>query len=326
MNPVRGMVSVVIPCYNNAQYLRRCIDSVLAQTFTDFEIIIVNDGSTDNPSSVLSDIDDPRLHKIIDMPHSGVSTARNVGIYHAIGEYIVFIDGDDWVENNHLELLVVAMESADCAVIMMQIDYPERCFLDKAILKFFKSNREIRHRDFNLLFENYLLSSPCNKIYRANLVKHLNYLQFDRSITYAEDLLFNLEYFQMLKSVVLLPEATYHYVKHGESGTTRFHQNTAYTLSRISCNVKKSFGPNLSRETLSILMKHYLWGLFNLHHTDSHLTDFQVCAEINLILSIPEYDEAKSVLSTIGISRNLQLLLKYGNHTLIHTCLKHKIR
>ncbi len=326
MNLIRGMVSVIIPCFNNAQYLRRCVDSVLTQTYADFEIIVVDDGSTDNPSSALSGIDDPRVRKLITMQHHGVSTARNVGIYHSSGEYIVFIDGDDWIERNHIELMVNAMHHADCAMIMMQIDYPNSSYIDDSIVGLFKSNRVIEHHDFNLLFENYQLSSPCNKIYRTRLVKQSNYLQFDCSITYAEDLLFNLEYFQMLKSVVLLPETTYHYVKHSGSGTTRFHQNTAYTLSRISSMAKRLFGPNLSQETLAVLMKHYLWGFVNLHHKDSHLTAPQICAEISLILTLPEYREAKSMLSTIGISRNLQLLMKFGKPAIIHKCLKHKSR
>lgn len=322
----RGLVSVIIPCFNNAQYLRRCVDSVLTQTYDNFEIIVVDDGSTDNPALALEGIDDPRLHSLITMPHHGVSTTRNVGIYHSTGEYIVFIDGDDWIESNHIEQMVNAMRQADCAMIMMQIDYPDGNHVDNSIVNFFKSNRVIGHRDFNLLFENYLLSSPCNKIYRTSLVKQLNYLQFDRLITYGEDLLFNLEYFKMLKSVVLLPVTTYHYVKHNDSSTPRFHPNTAYTLSQISTMTKRLFGSNLSQGSLKILMKHYLWGFINLHHRDSNLTDSQICAEIGLILALPDFREAKSVLSSIGLSRNVQLLMKYGNPFIIHKCLKLKFR
>lgn len=326
MNLIKDLVSVVIPTFNNAPYLRRCIESVLAQTYDKLEIIIVDDGSVDNPQSVLSDITDHRLRGIISMPHNGVSTTRNAGIMHAIGEYIVFIDGDDWVEPRHLELLVDGISEADCAMIMMQMDYPDHSELNADCIRLSESHPLIKRSDFNLLFENYLLSSPCNKIYRSNILKGVNFLQFDRSISYAEDLLFNLEYFKMIKSVALKPESTYHYIKHGASGTTRYHANTAYTLSRISAQVSKLFGPELSHATLSILMRHYIWGLFNIHHKYSTLSDSQIRAEISLIMSIPEYRIALKTIADIGISKKFQFLLKTGNARLIHYAFQHTSR
>lgn len=323
MNLIKGLVSVIIPTFNNAPYLHRCVDSVLAQTYGNLEIIVVDDGSSDNPLSALSDVSDPRFRGVISMPHKGVSTARNVGIQYALGEYIVFIDGDDWVEPSHLELLVDGLKEADCAMIMMQIDYPDRSEVNVDCLKLSESCPLIKRADFNLLFENYLLSSPCNKIYKTSLVKQTNFLQFDRSISYAEDLLFNLEYFRMISSVVLKTDATYHYIKHGESGTTRYHANTAYTLSRISTAVSKLLGPNLSYATLSILMRHYLWGMFNLHHKGSTQNDAQILSEIGLISSIPEYQAALRTIAYIGISKKLQFLLKAGNSAFIHYAFKH---
>lgn len=321
MNLSKGLISVIIPCYNNAPYIRQCVDSVLQQTYPDFEIIIVDDGSTDNPFSELDDISDSRLRLKLKMPHRGVSTARNVGIHHAIGEYIVFIDGDDWVERNHLELLVNGLKKADCAMIMMQADYPNHSVISQSDLDLIKNNPIIKKANFNLLFENYLLSSPCNKIYRSQIINRSNYLQFDSSISYAEDLLFNLEYFCMIDSVALFPECTYHYVKHSDSGTTRFHKNTAYTLSRISAMASHLFGTSPTRETLTILMKHYIWGFFNLHHKKSGLNTSQICAEIHQILSIPEYKTSKSALQSSGISKKFQWILKIGSPAIIHKCI-----
>lgn len=326
MSLIKGLVSVIIPCFNNASFLRRCIDSVLAQTYSNIEIIVIDDGSTDNPSSALADVTDIRLHRIISMPHQGVSSARNVGIHNALGQYIVFIDGDDWIEPNHIELLVSGLQYADCSMIMMSVDYPDRTEINDSCLSLAKEKHFIKEHEFNLLFENYLLSSPCNKIYQTRLIREVNFLQFDRSITYAEDLLFNLEYFRMIKTVTLNSEATYHYVKHGESGTSRFHINTAYTLCRLSTAVSNLLGANLNQDSLAILMRHYLWGLSNLHHPNSPLNDRQIRAEIGLIVTIPEYRHAKSTIHSLGISPRLQLLLKTDAPTLIHWAFKYSRR
>lgn len=325
MHLIKGLVSVIIPTYNNAPFLRKCVNSVLAQTYTNIEIIVVDDGSDDNPASILADVSDTRLRSIVCMPHYGVSTARNVGIYHASGEYMVFIDGDDWVESNHLELLVKGLQQAECAIITMQIDYPDHTETGCHNLDL-KQNKIIESKDFNLIFEQYLLSSPCNKIYHTKLIKGTNYLQFDKSISYAEDLLFNLEYFYALKSAVILPYATYHYVKHTDSGTLRYHHNTAYTLSQLTLAVSKLFGHRLSRQTLIILMRHYLFGLINLHHRNSDQSDAQILAEIGMILSIPEFSNAKKILRDIDVSRKMQLLLRLGGPKIIHNLLKKYIR
>lgn len=320
---VKGLVSVIIPCYNNAPYLLRCINSVLAQTYRNIEIIIVDDGSTDNPSSVLININDKRLRKVICIPHHGVSTTRNVGIHHALGEFLVFIDGDDWIESNHIELLVGGLRKADCVITMMSIDYPNYSYINQNSLGVAKNTPLLTNNGFNLLLENHLLSSPCNKIYRTRLIKEVNYIQFDTEVSYAEDLLFNLEYFRMIDSVIVLQNSTYHYVKLNQSASTRCHGQIAYTLSRLSKAVTTLFGPLLSSDTLAILMRHYLWGLSNLHHKDSPLTDKQIRSEIGSIISIPEFERGKSTLSSIGIGIKLQWILRLGLPMIIHAGFKY---
>lgn len=323
---VKGLVSVIIPVYNNAQYLRRCIDSLLAQRYQHIELVVVDDGSEDDLLSAVSGITDERFRGVINMPHSGVSTTRNVGIEYARGEYMVFIDGDDWVEEDYISLLMSGLNEADCAMVMMSIDYPDHNQIDYELLKWVKKNPCVQRPEFNLLFEKYMLSSPCNKIYRTQLIKQLNYLRFDSSVSYAEDLLFNLEYFGTIETVSLIPKVAYHYVKHSDSSTTRFHNNTSYTLNRLSTAVSRLLGKELSKKTLGIMMKHYLWGIFNLHHKAAHLTSAQIKAEICQILSDPEYLAAKPTLCDIGVSHKLQMLLRTGNPYIIHAGFRYYLK
>jgi len=113
-----SIISIIIPVYNVEKYLRQCLDSIVSQTFTDFECICVNDGSTDNSLSILQEYanKDKRL-KIVSQKNEGNYSARNRGIKLSNSEYITFIDSDDWIENNYLEKLYSNITVNDDVVI-----------------------------------------------------------------------------------------------------------------------------------------------------------------------------------------------------------------
>ena len=111
------MVSVIIPLYNKASWVERCVQSVISQTYKNIEILIVNDGSTDNSREVVAAIDDPGI-TIIDKPNGGVSSARNLGIEKANGEYIAFLDADDEWKPKHLEVLLAGFEQFKDAILV----------------------------------------------------------------------------------------------------------------------------------------------------------------------------------------------------------------
>ena len=109
--------SIIIPVYNVEPYLRECLDSVLHQTHGDWEAVCVNDGSTDGSLSILEDyaMRDNRF-KVINQPNGGLSSARNTGLDNAIGDYILFLDSDDWLEQNALEIINKALPAAHCTL------------------------------------------------------------------------------------------------------------------------------------------------------------------------------------------------------------------
>jgi len=111
-------ISIIIPVYNAELYLPQCLDSVTRQTFTDFECICINDGSTDSSLNILKNHSETdKRFKIISQQNSGVSQARNTGIKTACGNYIVFADPDDWLSENYLEVLYDTIEKYGCDVI-----------------------------------------------------------------------------------------------------------------------------------------------------------------------------------------------------------------
>ena len=126
MNDMKSLVSVLIPAYNTSKYIGKCIESVIGQTYNLLEIIIVDDGSTDNTSEVVRDYMsmDNRI-KFISIPHSGVASARNTCLKYATGEYVLYVDSDDWIDSNFCMLLLqqACLASADIVFSLMTLFY-----------------------------------------------------------------------------------------------------------------------------------------------------------------------------------------------------------
>lgn len=160
------LVSIVVPVYNVEKYLPKCVDSIIEQTYKKLEIILVNDGSTDRSLEICKnyDIKDIRI-KVINKPNGGLSDARNVGIEHATGEYIAFIDSDDFIKETMIEKMMISLNetSSDICVCDMEYLYDDGR-IDFASGGNFKEGNV--HDDPNLMVIN---NSACNKLYRRSL-------------------------------------------------------------------------------------------------------------------------------------------------------------
>ena len=117
-------ISVIVPVYNTEKYLHRCIDSILAQTFTDFELLLINDGSKDNSGKICDEYaaKDSRI-KSVHIPNSGANNARLKGIQESIGEYVMFVDSDDVVSNNYFQLFYNEIYESDVDVVIRTEKY-----------------------------------------------------------------------------------------------------------------------------------------------------------------------------------------------------------
>ena len=110
------LFSIIVPVYNVQEYLSTCIDSILNQTFTDFEAIFVNDGSVDDSLKILNSIKDKRV-KIVDKANGGLVSARKAGLSVAQGEYVVCVDSDDWISENYLEVFALAIQKTNAQIV-----------------------------------------------------------------------------------------------------------------------------------------------------------------------------------------------------------------
>ncbi len=194
------MVSVIIPAYNMEKYLGRCLDSVIAQTYKDFEVIIVDDGSKDKTFEIAQRYaaTEGRIH-VFYKENGGVSSARNYGIETAAGEYIYFLDPDDQIEDSCIEVLVRAMEDSEADMVSCQYsrwdengtrleDYDfiigEREFpFDNDRIRFFI--KELL--DYHVGFEVW------DKLFKTSIIKEKN-VRFSEKCRIGEDLAFNIKY------------------------------------------------------------------------------------------------------------------------------------
>lgn len=233
------LVSIVIPVYNAAPDLARCIESVRKQTYRNIEVFLVNDGSKDASSPICHMYEriDPRVH-VIDKENAGVSAARNTGIAAAQGKYIQFVDSDDWLAPDFTEKLVSAAEAhtADLVIAPFWMVYPENHVerirpWEKALQHVLQRNPP-RTRAYGYLpagvytgqeYAKHLIQkpntfyygSPCNKFYRRDLLRKHS-LHFRKEL-FAEDQLFNTEYLRYVRTAVSIPDIGYYYLQNSQS-------------------------------------------------------------------------------------------------------------
>ena len=226
------MITVVLSVYNTGKYLARAINSLLKQTYTDFEIIIVDDGSTDG-SSEICEVQAQRseIIRVFHKENGGLSSARNFGIEHANGDYIIFPDPDDWVNANYLEKLVTDMQNsgADLAICGYYRTWGKR---DE------KANPKGKKALLNTYDAIKLLVSPLafqgyawNKLYNTKVIRENN-LRFDEELKAVQDLHFAVRYFFFCKTVYYDPQPLYHYCR-DTGGVTTFKTIGERELSGI---------------------------------------------------------------------------------------------
>lgn len=209
------LISVIIPVYNIEQYLPKCLDSVLAQTYKNFEIIAIDDGSKDDSAKILREYStaDCRVKPVL-KENGGVSSARNLGIDVSCGEYIYFLDGDDWIEPYTLERLLDSDGKFDVvqgAHVNSYADGTENCPINFLPRTFF-GKKEI----LGSYFLNQTQESSCNKLYKKSAIGDT---RFDEDLAVAEDSKFLYTVLKKASKLKHIPYITYHYFCREDSCT-----------------------------------------------------------------------------------------------------------
>ncbi len=214
-------VSIILPMYNAEKYIKDTIYSVLNQTFKDIELIIVDDGSTDNSYEICKEIQQLDNRIVLEkIENKGVSNARNYGIEMAKGKYVMFIDSDDKYDINIVEKMVKGIESSDLLVCKFKELRPN----GKIKFRNIKYNYEISENShmINFLQKNNLFNVVWNKIYKKDIIIDNN-IKFNTNISIAEDLEFNLKYIDKIGNIKYINEFLYIY-RLGETGLNYKYQ------------------------------------------------------------------------------------------------------
>ena len=209
-------ISIIIPVYKAELYLSRCLTSIVQQSFTDWECILVDDGSPDTSGIICDEYakKDSRF-RVIHQKNLGASAARNVGLDTALGEWINFVDSDDWIDSNmYKEILCAASEyKSDIVLFGVWDEYKDR---KKTFCPKLSSQKNKIINSF-AKYPNYL-NYPVNKLYKRSLLQHNN-IRFPVGIKTCEDLFFNINAFLYANSIYQLKKSFYHYNRCNESST-----------------------------------------------------------------------------------------------------------
>lgn len=228
-------ISVIVPVFNCAEYLPSCVDSILSQTHQNLEVILVDDGSTDNSPLICEQYQqlDSRVH-VIYQPNSGVSAARNSGLAFATGELITFVDGDDTIDQDMYELLVRVMQENNADIShcgYKRIDNKSTLLVHDTKQLIIQSRVDaLRYLIEGKLF----IGSVCNKLYRRSMLEGL---RLDEKLKNNEDILFNFEVFRRANVIAFADYAKYNYLAH--NGTSACFSLPSIKKSEDTCMVNE---------------------------------------------------------------------------------------
>lgn len=239
------LISIIVPVYQTQErYLRQCIESLTNQTFTDIEIILIDDGTPDNGGFICEEYADiDQRIKVVHQKNQGVSAARNNGMKIATGKWITFVDADDWIEHDTCEKLqkTILKKECDFLIFSLKVNFPNK---EKDNPFWYKNNTYLEKEDreqlqLQILYKTISNFSPpynmvgvavCKLYKRDFLIK--NNLKFNTELPLSEDGVFAFLALERAEKVYYVNEFLYHYRKHGGSATLRYRENAVEDYSK----------------------------------------------------------------------------------------------
>lgn len=316
------LISVIVPVHNSQKYIHRCIKSITSQTYQNYELILIDDGSIDNSLDICKSYASEKV-VVVHKKNEGVSSSRNIGIKIAKGEYIAFCDSDDEVSSDYLERLYdcAAQNPGFLPVCGINIIYPNtgRTVARQA------EEAVLPRENFYFLYQQGLFNSPCNKLYESKIVKENNIL-FDTNISVGEDAVFNLSYVKYIKGFSLIEKPLYnYYIENSSSLDSTFDKKRFDAIevmyNEFICAIKHL---NSSKEAVSVIQKGIIdeySRAIDLYVSKSHDGFLEKLKAIKEIFNSSAYNSCLSKIDDIFISHNLKLFMKLKSPLLALLCL-----
>lgn len=332
----RVKVSVVVPIYNSEEYLYKCIESILNQTYRDLELILIDDGSMDKSADICREYEskDDRI-RFFQQKNSGASEARNLGLKYINGNYLMFVDADDHIELNMIEKLVQKAESENADFVMcgMVVDLYHKTGIKKSsiyyepVQRVITGNSNIPDKIIDLV-EDERISGPYCKLIRSKIIKDNN-LMMPPHISLQEDLYFNLKVMEKINKMCVIPDALYHYNQGLEESVTTRYYNSKYEMTNEVHDLLMSYYKNRSQDrdilgrVMYIYIKNTYAAFINLFHPDCKLVYKEKLKYIKGILNSPKFNEMVKHSQKEGIKYNiLKFILYTKNKIFIFYCSK----
>lgn len=296
-------ISIILPCYNVEKYLAKSIQSVLDQTYTDFELLVIIDGSPDKSKSIAESFTDCRI-TVFEKENGGLSDARNYGLQRAKGEFVYFMDSDDWIEPNLLEdnIKIVEDENLNFVVFGYIQDNEDMQGNVKSSKHFCSNVEEYIKEKKNLKIDSHqlgIMGYAWNKIYRKSFLDQHKFT-FQKGISLVEDILFNAPVYQVSDKIRFNQKAYYHYINRDvETLMKKFYSN-AFELK-----LKK----NIALEEFSTS-----WNVINKREllADSLFLGLKYCI-LNLVESdINSKLKSEYLMNMISHSRGTEMFQNYS--------------
>lgn len=320
------MISIIVPVYNTAKYLSECLDSILNQTYADIEVILVDDGSTDNSLEICQDYQkkDERV-QVYHQENSGVSAARNFGLDCARGEYISFCDSDDKIAPELYQILYSTMQKYDVDRVVSGYTY---LFDDGRTLYSKPRIQDGKYTSSDILkktiddgtLSGFLFSGVNNSLHKKKIIDEHN-LRFDSNIKYNEDSLFSFQYMLHSRSIYSLQsKPTYFYRQHGTSATHKRTAGDRYVLLRKKLwdmdleHMDIDFGLQMKRRTVT----EALWLILDIAKCESGL---RAIRDIRTVLNNEALRKNISVIHTEDLNvykRFYYILMKTKMSSLLY--------
>ena len=232
------LLSVIIPMYNvPLEYLRECLDSLAAQTLQECEFIIISDGASKVEYSFCENYAkrDSRF-KIFEQKHAGVSTARNFGIEQAHGEYITFVDGDDWIDADTCEKVASSASQTNCDVLIFALKEHYSNGKTRTLRPFFQEKKQLELQDINTIkrnlvhiFKHTFIPAICTvcKVYSRTFLQQCN-IRYCQNLPIGEDRVFNFSAYTKTKKIAYLDKPFYHYRIWQSSNRNSYNKQTLF--------------------------------------------------------------------------------------------------
>ena len=289
---MKESISIIIPIYNVEKYLNRCIDSIINQTYINLEIILVDDGSTDNCPKICDEYakKDSRI-KVIHKKNGGVSSARNSGIINSSGEYIGFIDPDDYIEPTMYEELLYNLKKTNTKISMC--GYSE--VKNGKVVKSYTYNNQIISSEQAIkdMFNGTFMGTVCNKLFMKKLILNEKNILFNKNVHLWEDMLFLCEVLEPNLNISVCSNLLYNYA----------------TISSSICH-------SINEKKLSVLMAMDLIDKLCVDKFPNLIDDFKItCIEqkIRTLIELKQLSNSKDKNHILELEKFVKENLKYCN-------------